>query len=336
MEELKKFIAAKKPITFADAKAHPELVREVQDKLTALGLYDPVVKGSETTSFAPVPEHDEGPNKETLAAVQHFGHIAGVPVLSTVPPELAQKLLKANPDKFLPLKLKESGKDNAQTILAKRLVQFLLNKGYWIARSPQMLNIIYIEGANADGRKNLDLDDQWNDRRILLRINKKGVPEIVLNVDASTEPSREFAATAIAKSRGGVARIGFGQYKAWKMGFHNTAKYGLTHPCLKQTGAVRLHRDFNADGSRLGDNTVVGAFGINQHSTRAGQVFNRVGRWSEGCLVGRHWAEHENFLKLLEKDIRYLLNKDYVFMSAVLNGDEFSDTMMGTAGQPPA
>ena len=34
MEELKKFIAENKVITFAAAKTRPELVREVQDKLT--------------------------------------------------------------------------------------------------------------------------------------------------------------------------------------------------------------------------------------------------------------------------------------------------------------
>jgi hypothetical protein len=118
------------------------------------------------------------------------------------------------------------------------------------------------------------------------------------------------------------------------MGFHLSAKYGLTHPCLKQFSPVRLHRDLNADGSRLNDKIVVELAGINQHSTRAGQTFQRVGNWSEGCLVGRHWAEHENFLKFLQKDIRYVQNKDYVFMTAVLNGDEFSDAMMGTAGQP--
>ena len=56
MEELKKFIAENKVITFAAAKSRPELVREVQDKLTALGVLDPVIKGSATTPFAPETE----------------------------------------------------------------------------------------------------------------------------------------------------------------------------------------------------------------------------------------------------------------------------------------
>lgn len=333
MEEVKKFISENKVITFAAAKSRPELVREVQDKLTILGLLDPFVTGSETSAFAPVAGHTEGPNKETLAALEHFGHIAGIPILGTVPIGFAQKLIKTTPEKFLPLQLKESDTDKDSTRLAKRLTQFLIDKGYWVARSPQMFNVVYLEGANADGRKNRDSDDEWNDRRILLRIGAKGVPEIVLNVEATTEPNKAFAATIKAKNRGGVARIGFGQYKAWKMGFHLTAKNGLTHPCLKQFSPVRLHRDLNADGSRLGDKVSVETVGINQHSTRAGQTFPRVGTWSEGCLVGRHWAEHENFLKFLQKDIRYVQNKEYVFMTAVLNGDEFSDAMMGTAGQ---
>jgi len=334
MEELKKFIAENKVITFAAAKTRPELVREVQDKLTALGVLDPVIKGSTTTPFAPEPSHDDVPDKETLAAVEHFGQIAGIPILGTVPIELVKKLIKVTPEKFLPLNLKETDNDTDQARLAKRLVQFLISKGYWVARSPQMINIVYLEGANADGRKNKDLDDEWNDRRILLRFTAKGVPEIVLNAEATTEPNKAYAASLKAKKRGGAARIGFGQYKAWKMGFHLTAKYGLTHPCLKQFSPVRLHRDLDANGSRLGDKISVETAGINQHSTRAGQTFQRVGGWSEGCLVGRHWAEHEDFLKFLQKDIRYVQNKDYVFMTAVLNGDEFSDAMMGTAGQP--
>lgn len=333
MEQVKKFIAENKVITFAAAKTRPDLVQEVQTKLSALGILDPLITGSETTPFAPAPIHENVTGKETLAALEHFGHIAGIPILGTVPIGFAQKLIKAVPEKFLPLRLKETDKDREQTRLAKRLTQFLLDKGYWVARSPQMYNIVYIEGANADGIKNRDLDDEWNDRRILLRINEKGIPEIVLNVEATTEPNKIFAATGEAKQRGGVARIAFGQYKSWKMGFHLTAKNGLTHPCLKQASPVRLHRDFNADGSRKGDQATVETVGINQHSTRAGQVFNRVGRWSEGCLVGRHWTEHEDFLKFLQKDIRYLQNKEYVFMTAVLNGDEFSDAMMGTAGQ---
>lgn len=328
MEELIKFIDENQPIPFSAAKTRPALVREVQDKLTALGLLDPLVQGSAETPFAPAPSHTEGPTKETLGALENFGRMTGIPMAGSVPIEFAKKLLAATPDNFLPLRTAETPQDSPETRLAKRIVRFLQGKGYWVARSPLMYNVVYIEGVNADGTLNDDADDKWNDRRIVLRIDEQGVPQIVLNVDASTEPAISFAVTAEAKKRGGVARIDFGQYKAWIMGFHNTKKYGYTHPCLKQSGKVRVFRDLNADGSRVGDRAILGAFGINQHSTKPGVLFDRVGRWSEGCLVGRHWAEHEAFLRLMQQDIRYVQDKNYQFMSAVLNGEEFSKAMM--------
>ncbi|MBK8195834.1 MAG: hypothetical protein IPK76_22500 [Lewinellaceae bacterium] len=344
--ELEKFIAAGEPIAYKDAKSRVALAIEVQNKLTELGLLDPSITGSESNPFGPEAAHSDPPDKNTLFALDHFGQITHIPLGGAFTVELAERLLQSNRDNFLPLVLDEFASDSAETILAKRILRYLQGKGYWIARSPEMLNIVYIEGADADGRKNKDEDNQFNDRRILIRVGSGGIPEIVHNVSATTEPSIEFAQTDTAKGRKGAARIAFGQYKAWKMGFHQQRTHGLNHPALTQSGLLRIHRDLNADGSRSGDKVYIGTgFGVNQHSTRQSETrFSRVssfsarrGRvssWSEGCLVGQVWEEHGEFLRMLQKDIRYVQNKDYIFMSAVLNGDDFSDTMMGTRGVP--
>lgn len=326
---LQEFITKKEIVFYAELKTRPALLLEIQNKLLALGLLDPVIAGSEKQEFKPAATQDGqfGPSTQTM--IELFGEMTNIPVGGAFTWKLAERLLAVQTVDFLPLHLTEAPGDTASTILAKRILRFLQQKGYWIARAPSMYNIVYIEGANADGRRNPDPDNAWNDRRIVIRAGAGGVPEIVLNVAATTEPSIAFAKTTTAKNRQGVARIAFGQYKAWSMGFHQRSKRGPNHPALTQTGLVRVHRDLNADGRRTGDKIFVGnEFGINQHSTSTITVPLEVGQWSEGCLVGQVWSEHEKFLALLQKDARYIRNDGYRFLTAVLDGDEFHTDMM--------
>jgi hypothetical protein len=308
------------PVLFSDlAKtALRPLAREVQNRLTALGLLDPVIEGNVTNAFKPAVEQDGLWGPATEAMLRLFGRLARLEVDNALSRDVAGKLLTLDSEAFLPLRLEPEAGDTAQALLGKRILRYIQRAGYWIARAPGMWNVVYIEGVDANGGRNGDADNGWNDRRLLIRVGVGGVPQIGLNAEATTEPCRAFARTAVAKARKGAARIAFGQYKAWRMGFHKRPG----HVALQQCDRLRVHRDLDGNGLRIGDAVYVQAgLGINQHSTREGFTGRTVDRWSEGCLVGRLWQEHLDFIRLLREDVRYVIDPNYVFMSTVINGD---------------
>lgn len=196
----------------------------------------------------------------------------------------------------------------------------MLERGYTVATRPGELNIVYIEGADANGKPNADKPDGWNDRRLLIGHGDDGRPEVLLNVAATTEPGLSATRSSGARARGGVARIAMGQFKAWRMGYH---KGYLSHPALVQVMPIPVHRDYNRDSKRTGDRVHTGYFGINQHGTRANYRPNAVGMWSEGCLVGRIWAEHLSFIDILRLEPRFVVNPEFIFTTTVVDGDDF-------------
>lgn len=204
--------------------------------------------------------------------------------------------------------------------LADKLLAYFIYKGYTYSTAPFTYNIAYIEGANEDGTANADKPDGWNDRRILFTIND-GVCKIVMNVAATTEPGIKATFDPAAEKRGGVARIAFGQYTAWKMGYH---KGRANHPALVQVTPLPVHRDFNKDGKRTGDKVDIGLFGINQHGAPVRANPPVVGNWSEGCLVGYYWINHLKFIGLLKQDARYVADKYFLFTTAIIDGDAFA------------
>ena len=221
------------------------------------------------------------------------------------------------------MNLQPSDTDATGAILAKRLLRYMRAKGYEIFTAPGELNIVYVEGINPDGSQNVDAPDVWNDLRCVVDFVGEE-PRLLLAHVATTEPGQSATFSDSAKSRGGIARITFGQYAAWRMGFHNTRKNGKNHPALVQVMPLPVHRDRNRDMKRTGDNIHLGYFGINQHSTRPGYTGGSVGTWSEGCLVGMLWSEHVQFIDLCRTDPRYIqdLTGGFVFTTAVLPGDE--------------
>lgn len=213
-----------------------------------------------------------------------------------------------------------------QPTLATRIVQYMTAKGYTLARKAGEVNIVYIEGADTDGKPNADRIDGWNDRRIVIVFEIDGNhPVIVHNAEATTEPGLAATNSEGARQRGGVARIQFGQFAVWQMGFHRQATQGPNHPALVQRRPLRVHRDANRDGKRTGD-ALDWADGINQHSTRVGIRPERVGWWSEGCLVGRSWILHEQFIELCRRDPRYIADPNFFFPTTIIAGDDFART----------
>lgn len=317
---LQQIIDSKTSVTTDDLNEYADTnpAVELQTRLCNLGILDPIYNGDMTTPFGPVSKADGKIGANTRNALYEFCRLAHVPYVDRLlTTELLKALVSAQPDVFLPVQLTTKFTDGATTRLAKRILRYMQKKGYWIARSGGMYNIVYVEGMNADGSLNPDTFDEWNDRRMVIRVAPGGLPEIVVNEEATTEPGRYYTENPL-NAQGG-ARIAFGQYKAWGDGLHKGEQ-----PALVQQANVRVHRDKNKDGKRSPSDPVdIGdTFGINQHSTREDLVPTFVGRWSAGCLVGRRYPAHLNFLDTVRKDVRYEMNKRYLFVTAVIAGDD--------------
>lgn len=287
-------------VSVQDFSGNTALAKEIQSRLIALGCLDPPADGS----FGPV----------SRLVIARFAKTLGLPFPQAVTPAIAKALLQQTPQAFLPWTF---GAD-----LGSKLVRFMLAKGFFVARLPGFLTIVYIEGANADGRPNPDKPNEFNDRRIVLKREGNGRPVVLHNVLATTEPGTHF--TVHPLNPNGAARIAFGQYKAWRVGFHRANQSPpRKHLALVQVANVTVHRDKNKDGKRTGDRTFTGdGFGINQHHAHNTAAHN-IGTHGAGCLVGRSKEEHQQFMALIKTDPRFAATNGYVYMTTVLNGDHF-------------
>lgn len=199
--------------------------------------------------------------------------------------------------------------------LADRIIKYMLAKSYKIATGPQQYNIVYVEGINADGTLNPDLPNWFNDRRIIIQV-LDGKPAIIGNWEATTEPGGRY--TYQPMNPLGAARIAFGQYTAWAVGMHGK---GSRHEALVQVAPIKVHRDFNKDFKRTGDRVNVGLFAVNHHWGYDLPI-NNVANASAGCLVGRTTAGHQEFMQLVKRDIRYEANRNHVFTTTIIAGDD--------------
>lgn len=207
---------------------------------------------------------------------------------------------------------------------AERIIAYMKAKGYQIDRNPGEVNIVYLEGSNEDGTPNRDRMDEWNDRRIVIQF-VEGQPVIVHNAVATSEPGWKGTTSQAAKKRGGVARIQFGQFDVWQMGYHKYAQIGPRHPALVQRRPLKVHRDANQDGKRTGDVLDL-VTGLNQHGVNSVKEPGNVGSHSEGCLVGLSWPTHLQFIQLCRADPRYQADNQYYFRTTIIAGDDFAKT----------
>lgn len=274
--------------------ADKALASDVQTRLAAIGVLDPPADGA----FGPV-------SHWALAQVLKRLGVTGTPALDRW---LAQALVDAAASSTLyPL--------NTPATLAGRLVKAMLAAKQWVARHPDCVNVVYVEGMDADGTVNDDAPNVFNDLRLVLRVNRAGNPQIVASWDATSEPGRYYASVEKVDPRG-AARIAFGQYKAWSVGTHR-AGTPTAHEALVQTAPISVFRDMNEDFERQGDLEVEGLFGINQH-WGYDLPKSDIGRASAGCLVGRTKTGHREFMALCKADPRYVANNGYRFMTAVM------------------
>ncbi|MEO6039453.1 MAG: peptidoglycan-binding protein [Saprospiraceae bacterium] len=297
---------------------------EIQTQLCQLGILDPIIDGGEFSPFGPIGTGDGQLGLNSRAALAEFCRLVGLPYVERhLSLALLQALAVARADTLTPLQLAPQANESRQTRLAKLVLNYLIQKRYWIARSPGMYNIVYVEGMNGDGSLNTDTLNTWNDRRMVIRIAVNGTPEMLVNDHATTEPGQFYTFHPL-KPRG-AARIAFGQYKAWVDGLHHNKQ-----PALVQRERIRIHRDLNRDGLRNNNDPIdIGkTFGINQHTTSSDRVPDFVNSFSAGCLVGRRYQWHLSFLDIVRQDLRYQANKGYLFMTTIIAGDDLLRSAM--------
>lgn len=293
---LQDIVAGGKSVSLLSIGGDKALTRQIQLRLGELGVLDPPADGS----FGPVSQW----------ALGEFLKRAQLTKKQAVDAEVSKALLDAD-DTLFPLQSTQS--------FAGSLVKAMLQKGHWIARHPDCVNIVYVEGMDTDGAPNPNTPDQFNDFRAVIRIGRTGKPEFVELWDATTEPGRFFTLGSEAHPDG-AARIAFGQYKSWSVGTHR--KGGPTaHEALVQTAPIDIHRDLDRNFKRDNDRTFSGIFGINQHW---GFDFPKteIRKASAGCLVGRTKSGHRAFMALCKADPRFQANNGYRFLTAVLPGAE--------------
>lgn len=197
---------------------------------------------------------------------------------------------------------------------ASSIIRWMVSKKYNIFTGTKRYNLVYVEGCNADGSLNDDRPNFFNDRRLVIEVTDQA--RILGNWDATTEPGDYY--TQHPMNSKGAARIAFGQYEGWQIGFHGKRD---AHEALVQVLPVSVYRDYNKDYRRTGDFLDRGLFGINQHwgyDLPVTKVFNA----SAGCLVGRTRAGHKEFMRLLKQDTRFIENKSYKFWTTIIPGDE--------------
>lgn len=198
--------------------------------------------------------------------------------------------------------------------LAGRIVRAMKVRGYKLDTAPGEVNIVYVEGMEPDGTKNDNAPDKWNDLRCVIGFD--GDTPVMRGIwKATTEPGKYYGEQHIINPKG-AAHIEFGQYPAWRVGFHRN---DMNRPALVQTGGpvkVRRTRDMTRQGP-----LDTGYFGINQHDGQNGDP-ESIGSHSAGCLVVRSVAQHAEFMKLVKSDPRYVVARGFVFSTTIMPASE--------------
>lgn len=208
---------------------------------------------------------------------------------------------------------------------AAAIVRAMEHAGYRVDRGSGEINIVYIEGMEMNWTPNTNVPNQFNDLRTVVKF-VGGVPTLAGVWEGTTEPSKRW--TEGPMNQGGAARIKFGQYMAWQVGFHHNDP---EHEALVQTGGeVIVYRDKDKNYLRGGDKEDKGFFGINQHHGYD-LPHDNIGNAGAGCLVGRSKIGHKQFMAIVKSDPRYRSNNKFVFSTCVFPAGD----ILLAAGQIP-
>lgn len=215
---------------------------------------------------------------------------------------------------------------NIPMTLVQKIVAAAERRGATLDRGPGEINIVYVEGMDADGSPNRNRVNAFDDLRCVIDF-VNGEPRILGSWEATTAPGEQYTENPINDD--GAAIIALGYQRAWQVGMHRG-----DHLALIQTGGeVRVARDKNKDYAREGDVVQAGWFGINQH-WGYNQPKDDIGPASAGCMVGRAKDGHRTFMKLVQADPRYLADSKFIFGTTVVTAkDVIGDAIPATVGQ---
>jgi hypothetical protein len=193
--------------------------------------------------------------------------------------------------------------------VGKKVIRYLKSKGFKVSDK----NIIYFGGLNTDLlTANQNLINYWNDVRTVITSDGDVLTSASATIDAGWHYRNNPMNAA------GCAQIAYGQYlKCWQLGKH------FKQDALVQCGNINVYRDFNKDGSRIGDKLYSGdSFAINQHTTanfsNSDYIPSTIDKWSAGCCVGQYSTTHYN--KFLPICRTFGVNK---FDTTIVYGKDF-------------
>lgn len=294
---LEEIAAGNKSLSDALIAADKPLATQIQNRLSAIGVLDPPADGW----FGTV---------SRWALARFLQRAIGAAGPTDLGPEQARALLDPSALNAFPL---VPGHD-----FAGKVVQAMVDRGDWICRHPECLNIVYVDGTDTDGKRNENAHNKFEDVRLLIRVDQNGIPAIAGAWEATTEPGTFYVKVQKLNVQG-AAHIIAGQYKAWHVGTHKDGTPSA-HEALIQARDIKISRDKDENFNPAGDSTFVGQFGINQHW---GFDFSKddVRTASAGCLVGRTKNGHRQFMALAKSDPRFVVNNGYLFMTSVLSPD---------------
>jgi muramidase (phage lysozyme) len=239
--------------------------------------------------------------------LEHGGQLAGKQVQATAP-QLPAPIAAQKPQGLLSyfFGIQQSKAASVQQSQAQKIVNYMEKQGYEITRNPQEVNIIHVR--NGDNARN-----KFEDKRIVLKFDASGVPQIVGEWAETAKPGLSIVRNPF--KREGAFFISEGQYKAWQVGIH----YGQTgrhaHEALIQVAPISGRRD--SDRNTIPDTPVRGNFDVNIHApwSDGGLVDDR----SAGCLVTKTKAAHEEFMAIVKSDRRYQKNPKFVFTATIID-----------------
>ena len=180
-----------------------------------------------------------------------------------------------------------------------KVVQAMQRKGFKIRQGLGELNIVYIFNPNY-----AQTIDAWSDRRLIITF-KNNQPVVIHDSPATIKGGKPSWLNP--PNPKGYPVIKPGQYSAWAVGYHKGRR------ALQQVSPIPVMRTKDQGKSWHPD---YGIFGINQHRGSGARVRN----WSEGCLVSQ--SGHEEFMKIIYTDPAYAMNKNFKFLTTIIDATE--------------